>query len=204
MAAMPALTVRMLAAEPARPSLPNEQTRPVVEPVTAAVPQPPSEPADRAPPRAPAAAQSRPVEAVALAASAALELRQPGAAAAPPAMPAPAVVGLPPAPDYAFGAALDPGPQPLGDITPEYPEGTESRSGYVVLRLLINEAGIVDNAAVVRSQPQGLFENSAITAFSAARFSPGRLLGIPVKSQMTIQVDFTPLNRGARVSGRGY
>jgi protein TonB len=112
--------------------------------------------------------------------------------------------GLPDAPDYALAARLDPGPQPLDDIQPEYPEGAELRSGIVVLRLLVSETGRVDNVAVVRAQPPGVFDKAAITAFEAARFAPGRLLGTPVKSQMTIEVAFTPLNRGPRVSGRGY
>ena len=99
---------------------------------------------------------------------------------------------------------MDPGPQPLGDIVPDYPDGTESRSGYVVLRLLISEAGAVDNVAVVRANPPGLFEQSALAAFAQARFSPGRVLGLAVKSQITIRVDFSPTNRGAKVSGRGY
>ena len=73
-----------------------------------------------------------------------------------------------------------------------------------MLRLLINERGLVDNAAVVRSEPRGFFEESALEAFNSARFSPGLLLGLPVKSQVTIEVEFMPINRGAGVSGRTY
>ena len=116
----------------------------------------------------------------------------------------PATVGLPPAPDYLFAAKLDPAPEPLGDIEPEYPEEGASRSGSVVLRILIGEKGQVDNVAVVRSSPPGVFDQSAVLAFSKARFSPGKVLGIAVKSQITIEVQFTPLNRGAKVSGRAY
>ena len=73
-----------------------------------------------------------------------------------------------------------------------------------MLRLLINELGIVDETAVVRSSPPGLFEKSAVDAFSVARFSPGMLLGLPVKSQVTIEVEFVPYNRGANVTDRTY
>ncbi|MEO7008150.1 MAG: TonB family protein, partial [Caldimonas sp.] len=73
-----------------------------------------------------------------------------------------------------------------------------------VLRLLISDAGHLDNVAVVRSYPVGLFDRAALAAFAQARFAPGMVRGTPVKSQLTIEVHFAPFNRGARVSGRGY
>jgi protein TonB len=108
------------------------------------------------------------------------------------------------APDYAFGARLDPGPRPLEDIDPEYPDTIRLREGVVVLRLLISDTGHVDNVAVVRAEPRGIFEQAAIEAFSKARFAPGLAAGTPVKSQITVEVQFMPINRGARVSGRTY
>lgn len=101
-------------------------------------------------------------------------------------------------------AGLDPPPTPLHDIEPEYPTHQGLREGVVVLRLLINEKGIVDEAIVVRSFPPGVFESSAVVAFGSAKFSPGMFLGLPVKSQLTVEVEFMPTNRGAAVSGRGY
>ena len=108
------------------------------------------------------------------------------------------------APDYAFGVRLDPGPRPLSDIEPDYPDMAHLREGVVVLRLLISERGAVDNVAVVRAEPRGIFEQAAIEAFSKARFSPGLAAGTPVKSQITVEVQFMPINRGARVSGKTY
>jgi len=108
------------------------------------------------------------------------------------------------APDYAFGVRLDPGPRPLSDIEPDYPDMAHLREGVVVLRLLISERGAVDNVAVVRAEPRGIFEQAAIDAFSKARFSPGLAAGTPVKSQITVEVQFMPINRGARVSGKTY
>ena len=112
--------------------------------------------------------------------------------------------GLPPAPAYLSGGQLDPGPRPLKDVEPAFPDEAGLQHGIVVLRLLINEFGVVDQAAVVRSAPKGLFEKSALEAFAAARFSPGMLLGLPVKSQVTIEVEFAPFNRGANVTDRTY
>lgn len=111
---------------------------------------------------------------------------------------------LPPAPDYASAATLDPPPRPLSDIDPDYPKSAGLRQGVVVLRLLIDAAGHVDNVAVVRSAPTGVFDESALAAFGKARFSPGMLLGVAVKSQWTVEVEFTPVNRGGSVAGRNY
>ena len=108
------------------------------------------------------------------------------------------------APDYAFGVRLDPGPRPLEDIEPDYPDTIRLREGIVVLRLLISDTGHVDDVAVVRSDPRGVFEQAALEAFSKARFLPGLAAGVPVKSQITVEVQFMPINRGARVSGRSY
>ena len=125
-------------------------------------------------------------------------------AALPVAQPSSPIGGLAPAPNYLLGAQLDPGPRPLADIEPEYPEAANLQEGMVVLRVLINEAGVVDDVAVVKADPKGVFDNAAVEAFKAARFSPGMVLGTPVKSQITVQVDFVPINRGARISGRMY
>lgn len=111
---------------------------------------------------------------------------------------------LPPAPEYAFGVRLDPGPRPIGDIDPEYPESAHLQEGTVILRVLISETGAVDNVAVVSAAPKGLFEEAALEAFGKAKFSPGLALGTPVKSQITVEVHFLPINRGSRVSGRSY
>jgi len=123
------------------------------------------------------------------------------AAAAPPSA---AETALPAAPDYAFGVRLDPGPRPLDEIQPDYPDTVHLREGSVVLRLLISDSGHVDDVAVVRSEPRGVFEQAALEAFAKARFSPGLAAGTPVKSQITVEVQFVPTNRGARVSGRTY
>ena len=146
--------------------------------------------------RTPAMASSKP--ATAASSSTALAEREEADHAvslAPPALPA--------APAY-LAVGMDPGPVPLFLPDPLYPPDAGLREGTVVLRFLIDEAGRVDNVAVVRAFPPGMFEASALAAGGAAKFAPGRLLGLPVKSQLTVEVQFTPINRGGRVSGRGY
>ena len=114
------------------------------------------------------------------------------------------VVALPAAPDYLLGATLDSGPQPIGDIEPEYPASANLQEGKVVIRVLISASGQVDNVAVVRAAPPGLFEAAALEAFGKAQFTPARVAGVPVKSQITVEVHFLPINRGSRISGRSY
>jgi len=104
-------------------------------------------------------------------------------------------------PDYATSRRLDQPPVPLADIDPIYPDDGLGQQGTVLLRLLINEQGSVEKAVVLESFPKEIFDQAARTAFEKAKFSPGRLLGIPVKSQLTIEIKFTPLNRGSSVNG---
>jgi TonB family protein len=111
---------------------------------------------------------------------------------------------MPQGPVYHVAGELDPPPRPLQDIEPEYPPEAGYQPGTVVLRLFIDETGSVDRVDVLRGTPPGLFENAARTAFAAAHFSPGRIAGIAVKCQLTIEVEFTPINRGSEVSGRTY
>ena len=116
----------------------------------------------------------------------------------------PSGTALSAAPDYALGSQLEPGPRPLDDIDPDYPDTVRLRSGSVVLRLLISDTGHVDEVAVVRAEPPGVFDQAAIEAFAKARFAPGIAGGRAVKSQIRIEVEFMPINRGARTSGRSY
>ena len=99
---------------------------------------------------------------------------------------------------------LDPPPRPLSDIEQLVPEAAGSRGGTVVLRLFINEQGTVDKAEVLRSTPPGLFDATALEAASRARFSPGYLAGVPVKSQVTFEVKYRALGSGAEAGGRTY
>lgn len=104
---------------------------------------------------------------------------------------------------YRAAADLDPPPRPLEEIQPEYPDSAGLQEGTVVLRLLINSSGEVDEVTVVDASPMGLFEASAVAAFRTAKFAPGRYRGVPVASQMKIAVDYTPTNRGGAISGQG-
>ena len=128
----------------------------------------------------------------------------PFAPALPESSPGRSARALADAPEYLPARLLSIGPRPLEDIEPKYPDGADLRTGRVVLRLLIGDTGLVDDVAVVRAHPPGLFDASALEAFSKARFSPGMAGGVAVKSQITVEVEFVPLDRLSRISGRSY
>jgi TonB family protein len=111
---------------------------------------------------------------------------------------------LPAAPEYRLPSGLESPAQLIDMADPEYPVDAGTQSGTVVLRILINESGGVDNVAPVRAMPPNVFDRAAVAAFSSAKFRPGRFAGLPVKSQLVVEMEFTPVNRGANVAGRSY
>jgi len=82
-------------------------------------------------------------------------------------------------------------PQVKTHVMPEYPKELPAGvRGRVVLDLFVSAAGEVDRVVVVRAEPKGRFEDSAVKAFRAARFTPGRHKGAAVPSRLRIEVSF--------------
>ena len=107
-------------------------------------------------------------------------------------------------PEYFPASRLSPSPKLLEAPEPVFPDGAGVDAGSVVLRLRLNEQGLVDDAAVLRAQPPGLFEQAALDAFRKARFSPGRMLGIAVKSELVFEIQFNRMASGESGATRGY
>ncbi len=125
----------------------------------------------------------------------------------PPANPEGIVIPVFAAPDYYPASKLSPPPKLLDAPEPVFPDAADAAGvqvGSVVLRLRINEQGLVDEALVTRSTPPGVFDQAAIDAFGKAKFSPGRLLGLAVKSQVSIEVQFAKVTPGDSNAARGY
>jgi periplasmic protein TonB len=92
---------------------------------------------------------------------------------------------------YWTAAELDTRPQIKTHVMPEYPRDLPSGvRGRVVLELRVSAAGEVERVSVVKAQPPGRFEQSAVRAFSAARFTPGLRKGTPVPSLLRFEVTF--------------
>ena len=137
-----------------------------------------------------AAAPESALDSAAPAPQAAATTRPAGAIA--PATPGPNGPGQIADPRYYLGTELDRRATPLHAIEPEYPDDPSDHEHNVVLRVFISERGTVDNVAVEAAGQAGAFENSAHTAFARARFAPGILRGVPVRSQLLVEVKFDP------------
>ena len=87
---------------------------------------------------------------------------------------------------------LDSYPQVLAPVDPPYPASVSDVAGEVTLLLAIDEFGVVRDSSVVTAQPPGYFEESALRAFSMARFSPAQRDGRPVRSRIAVKVRFAP------------
>jgi TonB family protein len=93
-------------------------------------------------------------------------------------------------PRYFSLSELDRRPVALVSVNPVYPELTARHTKFVVLAILINEAGSVDRVVPVTDSPGDPFRESAVAAFSRARFSPGMRNGAAVKSRVLVEVTF--------------
>lgn len=99
-------------------------------------------------------------------------------------------------PTYYPGKLVDVHPTPLQPIVPVYPDAVSDAGveGGVTVLLFIDEFGRVRDLAVVEANPPGYFEESALSAFRNARFSPAVKDGRTVKCRVLIRVSYD-LNR---------
>jgi protein TonB len=111
--------------------------------------------------------------------------------------------GILPEPIYYAASELDVRPRPREPVDPPYPRVAPPDGGYLILEVLIDETGMVERVNVAVADPEGFFEQTAIDAFSAARFVPGRLNGVAVKSRTWIELRFHALAPPAAVAAQG-
>lgn len=92
---------------------------------------------------------------------------------------------------YWAGKDLDARPQVRTHVMPEYPKELPAGvRGVVVLDVFVSATGTVDRVSVVRAKPVKRFEQSALKAFSAARYAPGIRKGKPVPSRLRVEVTY--------------
>lgn len=96
--------------------------------------------------------------------------------------------------DYYPSRDVDVRAEQVNEVQMVYPQLAYQQrvKGRVVLRLLINAQGGLDQVAVLESEPRGVFEEAALTATWALQFSPARKHGRSVKSRKDIEVVFDP------------
>lgn len=95
-------------------------------------------------------------------------------------------------PTYYPARQLDVYPRLLAPLKLDYPERAAAQrvDGNLLLLLLIDEYGTVDEASVVEAQPAGYFEAAALSVLRMTRFSPAQKQGRPVKSRVLLQVSY--------------
>lgn len=100
-------------------------------------------------------------------------------------------------PTYYKASEVDVHPSALQVIQPAYPDEAASANvaGSVVLLLLLDEGGKVQDISVEEASPPGYFEKSALEAFRNARFSPAQRQGRVVKSRVRIKVLYERVGR---------
>ena len=92
---------------------------------------------------------------------------------------------------YYLASRINKAPLLLGKLQFDFPEGIEQRNGTVIVKVLINASGGVDDAMVESSDPPGVFDASAVQVLAKAKFSPGELIGQQVPSQLLYEVHYS-------------
>ena len=89
-------------------------------------------------------------------------------------------------------ARVDAPVRPKKAIKPDYPKGARQRGeqGNVVLEILVNEAGRVDDVKVVTSSGFSELDEAAIRAARAARFTPAKRGRAAVASSARLTLEF--------------
>ena len=82
-------------------------------------------------------------------------------------------------------------PTKLVNVPPVYPEEAKAAGvqGVVIIEAVIDPAGMVDQARVLRSIP--MLDQAAVDAVKQWQFTPTMLNGVPVPVIMTVTVNFT-------------
>lgn len=91
-------------------------------------------------------------------------------------------------------STVDVKPRVVSRAPMEFPKAAlkKKQKGYVLVNLLISEAGDVEVAKVLESDPAGVFDTVALNGVRAWRFSPAQYKGKPVKvwARQRIRFDF--------------
>jgi TonB family protein len=96
-----------------------------------------------------------------------------------------------PAPAYYTTDQLTKRPQPVAAADLDAAElRSIVASGKMVLKLWINESGVVADVTVETTELPEAFSRTAIAAFKDLRFAPGELNGQPVRTVMRIEVNY--------------
>ena len=116
----------------------------------------------------------------------------PAVTAEPARKDAPAGVSHAPDPTYYPARQLDVYPVLTTSLDLRYggKAAASDVTGRVLLLVMIDHEGLVDDVSVVEAQPPGVFEDDARRAFLGARFRPGLKEGRAVKARVLVHVSY--------------
>lgn len=79
--------------------------------------------------------------------------------------------------------SVDVAPKPADRTPIEYPPKARAKgiTGYVIMNLLINSGGNVENVRLLEASPAGVFDEVAVNSVRTWRFEPAMYQGKPVK-----------------------
>lgn len=89
-------------------------------------------------------------------------------------------------------AKIDAPPRPKKAIRPEYPRLSRLRGeqGDVIVEIVVNERGTVDEVTVVASSGYSELDAAAVKAAKAAKFNPAKADGAAVRSTARLTLNF--------------
>jgi|GEM_PF-3519319 len=98
---------------------------------------------------------------------------------------------------------LDTPPKPLTPVLTEFPDKAMAANvrGSVALAVFIDVDGVVNKVDVLRADPPGYFEVSAINAVKAVRFSPGWKAGRTVNCRIELSINYGVVINQQSLSG---
>ena len=79
-------------------------------------------------------------------------------------------------------------------INPDYPFAARRDGiiGSVDLGITVSQRGDVTEVAVLRADPPGMFEKSAVKAVRKWKYDPQYVDGLPADAHLTVHLDFNP------------
>ncbi len=101
-------------------------------------------------------------------------------------------VQRPDVPKYFTPEQVEHKPRVLKPVTPIYPyqATVNGIEGRVVLRFIVDENGKVENPVVVKSEPEGVFDEAALAAIVKYKFIPAKIGKKSVKCIAVMPVGF--------------
>ncbi|MEI8161707.1 MAG: TonB family protein [Betaproteobacteria bacterium] len=90
-------------------------------------------------------------------------------------------------------------PSLLAPLRVTYPPNVRMQGGRVRVRILLDESGNVEEMLVTHAVPAGVFDHAALSLLRSARYAPGFVGQMPLRSYLFMEVSFGPGQLGQQV-----